>query len=158
MTLQSEDWVRFYGIEIELAGPMEIIKFRSQLEAALEAVRLYLRRGQRTVTRLGGSVVDRSRALQKALRASEDDLRKVLASSLDAIVVANTKIIKFRSQLEAALEAMRLYLRRAQHTVTRLGRSVVDRPRALQKALHARENALRKLLASSLDAIVITDV
>ena len=137
---------------------MEIIKFRSQLEAVLEPVRVYLRLAQHRVTRLGASVVDRSRALQKALRARDNDLRKVLASSLDAIVVAKTKIIKFGLQLEAALEPVRIYLRRAQHTVTRLGRSVVDRPRALQKALRARENDLRKLLATSLDAIVITDV
>jgi PAS domain S-box-containing protein len=137
---------------------MEIIKLRSQLVAVLEPVRVYLRRAQHTVTRLGGSVVDRSRALQKALRARENDLRKLLASSLDAIVVANAKIIKLRSQLVAVLEPVRVYLRRAQHTVTRLGRGVIDRPRALQKALRARENDLRKLLASSLDAIVITDV
>jgi PAS domain S-box-containing protein len=68
------------------------------------------------------------------------------------------EIIKFRSQLVAALEPVRVYLRLAQHTVTRLGGSVVDSSRALQKAPRARGNDLRKLLASSLDAIVITDV
>jgi PAS domain S-box len=137
---------------------MEIIKFRSQLVAVLEPVRVYLRQAQNTLTRLGGSVVDKPRALQKALRARENELRKLLASSLDAIAVANTKIIKFRSQLVAVLEPVRVYLRRAQNRLMRLGRAVVDRPRALQNALRARENELRKLLASCLDAIVITDV
>jgi PAS domain S-box-containing protein len=96
--------------------------------------------------------------LQKVLRAKENDLRNLLASSLDVIVVANTKIAKFRSQFVAALEPVRAYLRLAQNTLTRLGGSVVDRPRALQRALSAKEKDLRKLLASSLDAMVITDV
>jgi len=159
VTLSSERLdTRFSEIQIELAGLMETIKIRSQLVAVLEPVRVYLRLAQHTLTRLGESVVDRPWALQKALGARENDLRKLLASSLDTIVVANTKIIKIRSQLVAALEPVRVYLRLAQHTVTRLGESIVDRPRALQKALRARKNDLRKLLASSLDAIVITDV
>jgi PAS domain S-box-containing protein len=68
------------------------------------------------------------------------------------------EIIKFRSQFVAAVEPVRAYLRLAQNTLTRLGGSVVDKPRALQKGLRARENYLRKLLANSLDATVITDV
>ena len=79
----------FSEIQIELAGPMEIIKFRSQLVAVLEPVRVYLRLAQNTLMRLGGSVVDRPRALQKALRARENELRKFLASSLDAIVITD---------------------------------------------------------------------
>ena len=79
----------FSEIQIELAGPMEIIKFRSQLVAVLEPVRVYLRLAQNTLMRLGGSVVDRPRALQKALRARENELRKLLAISLDAIVITD---------------------------------------------------------------------
>src|SRR5215468_10476369 len=128
---------------------MEIIKFRSQLEAALESARVNLRRAEHTVKRVGGSVVDRSRALQQALRVRE---RKLSAASLDALVVAKTKIIKFRSQLEAALESARANLWRAEHTVKRVGGSVVDRSRASQRALRASE---RKVLAASLDAVVV---
>jgi len=40
----------------------------------------------------------------------------------------------------------------------RLGRSVADKSRRLPQALRARENDLRELLASSLDAIVVTNV
>src|SRR6201984_3793624 len=136
---------------------MEVIKFRSQLVAALEPVRVYLRLAQDTLTKLGGSVVDRRQALQKTLLTRENDLRKLLASSFDAIVIANTKVTKFRSQLVAALEPVRVYLRLAQDTLTKLGESVVDRRRALQKALLTSENDLRKLLASSFDAIVIAN-
>jgi len=149
---------RFSEIQIELAWPMETIKLRSQLVAVLELVTVYLRLARHTLTRLGDSVVASFRALQKALGARGNDLRKLAARSLDAIVVANTKIIKFRSQLVATLELVTAYLRRAQHTLRRLGRSIVDRPRALQKALRAKENDLQKLLVNSLDAIVLTDV
>src|SRR5215468_3839792 len=128
---------------------MEIIKFRSQLEAALESARVNLRRAEHTVKRVGGSVVDRSRALQQALRVRE---RKLSAASLDTLVVTKTKIIKFRSQLEAALESARANLRRAEHAVKSVRGSAVDRSRALQQALRVRE---RKLSAASLDTLVV---
>jgi PAS domain S-box-containing protein len=67
---------------------MEIIKFRSQLFHVSEQVTVDLRLAQNTL-RLPRSAVDRSRRLQKALRARENDLRKLLASSPDAIVVTN---------------------------------------------------------------------
>jgi PAS domain S-box-containing protein len=67
------------------------------------------------------------------------------------------QIIKFRSELFIALEQVTVHLQRAQNTLTRLGRSVADKLRRLQEALHERENGLRKLLASSLDAIVLTN-
>jgi len=137
---------------------MEIIKFRSQLVAVREPVRVYLRLAQNTLMRLGGSVADRPRALQKALRARENELQKLFTSSLDAMAVAKAKLIKFRSQFVASLEPVRANLRLAQKSLMRLGRSVVYGPRALQKALCAKENELRKLLARSLDAIVVTDL
>jgi PAS domain S-box-containing protein len=67
------------------------------------------------------------------------------------------QITKFRSELFIALEQVTVHLQRAQNTLMRLGRSVADKPRRLQEALHERENGLRKLLASSLDAIVLTN-
>jgi PAS domain S-box-containing protein len=146
------------SLDVLVEAKRKIIKFRSLVVAMLEPVGANLRRAQHTVARLGGSAADRSRALQQALRAREHDARKLLAGSLDVLVEAKRKIIKFRSLLVAVLEPVRANLRRAQHTVARLGRSVADRPRALQQALRARENDVRKLLASSLDAIVITDV
>ncbi len=68
------------------------------------------------------------------------------------------EITKYRSQLFAASEQAIEYLRHAQNTLTKLGRTVADKPRRLQEALHARENDLRDLLASSRDPIVVTDV
>ena len=50
-----------------------------------------------------------------------------------------------------------LRLNRGQDTLTRVRRSVADRPRRLQRALESRNNELRELLASSVDAIVVTN-
>src|ERR1700756_2661898 len=136
---------------------MEIIKFRSQLVAALEPVKVSLRLAQQTLTKLAGSVVDRRRALQEAVLTRKNDLRKMLASFLDAMVVANSKIIKFRSHLVAALEPVRLSLRLAQETLTKLAGSVVDRCRALHEAVLTRKNDLRKLLAGFFDAMVVAN-
>jgi hypothetical protein len=61
------------------------------------------------------------------------------------------EITKYRSQLFAASEQAMVYLRQAQNTLTRLGRTVADKPRRLQEALRARENDLLDLLVSSLD-------
>jgi PAS domain S-box-containing protein len=133
----------------------KIIKCRSQLFATSERVTFYIRQVQKTPMRLGRSVADR---LQGAFRAKENDLRDLLASSHHAIGVTRGKIIKCRSQLLAASEQSTAYLRRTQNTLSRLARSVAEKPRRLQKARRARENNLRKLLASSLDAIVVMDV
>ena len=137
---------------------MEIIKFRSQLFHASEQVTVRLRLAQNTLTRLARSVADRPRRLREALRTRLNDLRQLLASSLDAIVVTKDQIAKLRSQLFHVSEQVTVDLRLAQNTLTRLARSAVDRSRRLQKAFRARENDLRKLLASSPDAIVVTNV
>jgi len=65
--------------------------------------------------------------------------------------------IKFKSQAVIALNKVTVHLQRAQKTLTRLGRSVIDKPRRLQEARRTSENDLRKLLENSLDAIVVTD-
>jgi PAS domain S-box-containing protein len=67
------------------------------------------------------------------------------------------QITKFRSGLLIALEQLTVNLQRAQNTLMRLGRSVAEKHRRIQEALRERENDLRKLLASSPDAIVVTN-
>jgi PAS domain S-box-containing protein len=107
---------------------------------------------------LGRSIADQPQRLREALRPRKDDFRELLTTSRDAIVGANGKIIKFRSQLYVAWGQVTARLQQGQDTVTRFGRSVVDKPRRQQKALRARENDLRKLLENSSDAIVVTSV
>src|SRR5207249_11691526 len=76
---------------------MEITKFRSQRFAAFGQTTVYLQRTQNMLLRLARSIAEKRWRLQEALRARENDLRKLLASSLDAIVVTNGKSSKVTS-------------------------------------------------------------
>ena len=129
-------------------------KFGLLLFVALKQMTVHLERAQHILTSMGRSAADK---LQEARRTSENDLRELLANSLDAIVVANGKIAKFRSLLFVASKQMTVHLQRAQKTLTRLARNVIDKPRRLQQVRRTKENDLRKLLANSLDATVVTD-
>jgi PAS domain-containing protein len=68
---------------------MELTKYRSQVSAALEHMTVFLRREQNKLTKLGRAVADKPRRLREALRAKENDLRDLLANSLDPIVVTD---------------------------------------------------------------------
>jgi PAS domain-containing protein len=136
---------------------MQITKFRSELFIALEQATVHVHRAQNRLTRLGKSIAEKRRRLQEAIRVTENGLRKLLANSLHAIVVFNGKTTKFRSELFIALEQVTVHVQRAQNTFASLGRSVVQERRRLQEAVRVRENGLRKLLASSLDAVVVTN-
>ena len=133
----------------------KIAKYRSQLFATWEHVTPHLRQAQNDLATLGRNVAER---LRQALRARKNDVQNLLANSRDAIAQTRGKIAKYRSQLFATPEHVTLHLRQAQNTLTRLGRRVADKPRRLRKTLRTRENDLRKLLASALDAVVVTDV
>lgn len=126
------------------------IKFKLAV-IALNKETVHLQRAQQAFKRLGRSAVDK---LQEALRTRENDLRKLLANSLNAIVGAIEKLVNSGSQVVVALNKKTEHLQRAQQTFKRLGRSAVDK---LQEARRTRENELRKLLANSHDAIVVTD-
>jgi PAS domain-containing protein len=106
---------------------------------------VHLHHAQKTLTGLVGSVI----------RASENEPRELLVGSFDAIFVANDKITK---QLSAAIERMAVHLYRGQDALAGLVRTFGDKPRRLQEAVRARESQLPKLLASSFDAVVVTNV
>ena len=127
------------------------IKFKLQAVMGLGKEAVHLQKAQQTFKMLGRSALDK---LQEARRTSENDLRKLLANSLDVIVVVIDKLVSLGSQVVIALNKKTVHLQRAQQTFKRLGRSAVDK---LQEARRTRENELRKLLANSLDAIVVTD-
>ena len=133
---------------------MEIIKFSSQLSAPLKEVTVHLRRALNTLTERGKNVLEKTQRLQQARRARVNDFRESLA---DAIVVTNGKIIKVSSQLSAPLKEVTVHFRRALNTLTERGKNGLEKIRRLQEARRTRENDLRKLLANSLDAIVVTN-
>jgi PAS domain S-box-containing protein len=139
-----------------IAGTSDkITKYRSQLFDTSEHVKLHLRQARNALAPLGRNVAER---LQQTLRARKNDVQNLLANSREAIAGTYDKIAKYRSQLFATSKHVTLHLWQAQTTLTRLGRRVVDKPRRLRKALRTRETDLRKLLASALDAVVVTDV
>jgi PAS domain S-box-containing protein len=133
---------------------MEIIKFSSQLFVASKEVTVHLRRALNTLTERGKNVLEKTQRSQEARRARVNDFRESLA---DAIVVTNGKIIKFSSQLFVASKEVTVHLRRALNTLTERGKNVLEKTQRLQEARRTRENDLRKLLANSLDAIVVTN-
>lgn len=128
---------------------MEITKSRSQLLNALEHTTVYVRQTQPKLTRLGTSA---ARRLQESLHAIKSGLRMLLASSLNAAAATGAAIAR---QVWIGLQQIAVHFGQAQNTFIRLGRSVLDKPRRLQEPLRAKENGLRMLLASSLDAIVV---
>ena len=132
---------------------MEATKFRAQFLIALEQVTVHLRQTQKTLTVLGSSVA-RSGRLLEALGAMSSRLRKFVAISRDVTVSTNAK---FTRRASIGLEQLTVRLRRAQNAITRLGRRVASKPRRLEEALRASENGLRKLLASSPDAVLVTN-
>src|SRR4029077_3964616 len=137
---------------------MEITKFNSQLFGALKEVTVHLRQALNTLTERGKNVLEKTQRLQEARRARVNDLRELLANSLDAIVVTNSKIAKFSSQLFVASKEVTVYLfRRALNKLTERGKNVVEVTQKLQEARRTRVNDLRELLANSLDAIVVTN-
>jgi len=68
---------------------MELTKYRSQVSAALDHMTVFLRQEQTKLMKLGRTVAEKPRKLREALRARENDLRDLLESSLDPIVVTD---------------------------------------------------------------------
>jgi PAS domain-containing protein len=83
---------------------------------------------------------------------------ELLASSLDAALVLNSKISKSTSQLLVSLKQAPGHLRQALNPLTESGKNVLEKARHLQEARRARENDLQELLSNSLDAVVVTNV
>ena len=130
---------------------MEIVKFRSQLSVALEQMTAHLRQGALTLLERGLAGVEK---LEAALAVGKIRLRWLFALSYDAAVSTEAKVAR---QMSVGLDHVVTHLRQAQNTAARLGTRVADKPRRLHEGLRAKENDLRKLLAISPDAIVVTD-
>jgi PAS domain-containing protein len=82
---------------------------------------------------------------------------KLPLRTLDPIISMVENVNKFTEGLIIQLKQIKIPLQRAYRAITKLVRGVADKPRRLRETLQARENDLRNLLATSLDAIVVTD-
>jgi PAS domain S-box-containing protein len=150
----KENYCEQRRVDFPLGTRTMEIKTKSQASIALEQAMVHLERVPHVLATLRRGAADK---LQEARRISENDLRRLLANSLDAIVFANGQIAKFRRPLFIAVKEVTVLSQRAQKTLTRLARNVIDKPLRLEEARRTSENDLRKLLANSLDAIVVTD-
>ena len=119
----------------------KMIKLREQLVNGLKQLKVHFRRAQDGLMRLGGNAAEKRRELQKGLREQ----------SANSLSVVGRKITKLTKRLRSQLKPVKAHFRRAQDGLVRLGRRT-DKSRKLR----TRENDLRKLLANSHDAIVVT--
>jgi PAS domain-containing protein len=67
----------------------KITKFTSQLLVALKQAPGHLRRALNPLAESGKNVLEKTRHLQEARRARENDLRELLSNPVDAVVVTN---------------------------------------------------------------------
>jgi len=132
----------------------KIGKLRPQLVSASERAAAQVESAQSALGRLGTGIAD---GLLEALRSIRNALRKVYVGFLDAIFAVRRAIANCGSKLFAALKQVAAPFQRAYRALVKVTRSVMDRPRRLEEARLARENDLQTLLASSADAIIITN-
>jgi len=126
----------------------------SEVFSASREVIVQVQMARETAATLGRTGVDK---VQKLGRESENELRRLGAGCHDAVVAIAGKIAGLGSQVSAASKQVAMKLQKAQNAVTGLARSIADKPRRMTEARWARENELRRMLASSLDATVVTD-
>jgi PAS domain S-box-containing protein len=126
----------------------------SQASSASRKAAVQLRKAQQAAAGFGRASVDK---VQKLRRESENELRKLRAGGRVAIVAADTKITQLGGQVSSVSRQVTRKLLKARDAITALGRTIADKPRRMREVRLTRENDLRNLLASSMDAIVVTD-
>ena len=131
-------------LDAAIALNVKISRFTRQSHNAVKHGTLHLRHTLQPLTERGKA------ALQK--------VPELLAGSLNRAVMATAKISQFTSQFLAGLKESPVHLRHALNPLTKLGKNVLEKTRSLQDARRAKENDLRQLLASSADAVVVTNV
>ena len=130
----------------------------NRLSVRLNQAAARLRAARNALARLGISQVDGFRRFLKVLRVGMNSLLELIEGALSAVAIATSRqIAKSRSQLFVTLRHVIAGFQSAWNALARLGRRVVDEPRIRREALRASERELHELLASSRDAIVVTN-
>jgi PAS domain-containing protein len=128
----------------------KIAKLGSRSSVALRQTTRLLEQARNTVTGMGRGVVEKARSLGEALRSRANELKSLPRSFRDAIAATSDKIASFGSRVTGRLK-------RARDTLTGFVKSVFGKRRKLREALRTREDELESVLASSLDAVVVTN-
>lgn len=132
-------------------------KFKRRLSNVSEHGMEHLRRAENMFSRMRKSTAEKLQNLPEVFRPVGNGLLKAARNSHSGIVLVNRSIGKSRAKLSGAFEQEVASLRRAQSTLRGLVNRVIEKPRTVRQELHEKENELRDLLASSLDAIVVTN-
>jgi PAS domain S-box-containing protein len=132
----------------------KIAKLRPQLAIASERAAARFQSARSALAGVETGIAD---GLLEALRATRNALHRLYASFLEAIFAIKRAIANCGSKLFAALKQVAVPFQSAHSALARMARSVIDRPRRLEEARLARENDLQTLLASSADAIIVTN-
>jgi PAS domain S-box-containing protein len=129
-------------------------RLRLRVSSASRKTAVQLEKAQEAAAGLGRASADKA---QKLRSQSENDLRKLAAGCRDAIFAAGERIVQLGREVLGLSRKATRKLRTAQDAVIGMGRSIADKPRRMRELRLTRENDLRTLLASSPDAIVVTD-
>jgi PAS domain-containing protein len=131
-----------------------IEKLRPHISALSKLAAVISQRAQQSIVKSGVAVGHKARQVWTAVHARKYYMPELRTGGAVAISAANSGIKKVGSQLYVGWNR---YVQRAGDKVTGVGREIADKPRRLREARHTRENELRNLLATSVDAIVVTD-
>jgi PAS domain-containing protein len=152
---------KYYWPELRRGATAAIVLTNRGIESTKPHISALLKKaavvGRRTQESLVKPVVYKARSLGQAVHTRRyywPELRKG-----GAVVVAVTSEGIARSGVYLAGLSKRTVadLRRASHRIANTGREIASKPRRIREARKARENDLLNLMATSLDAIVVTD-
>jgi len=132
-------------------------KLRPHISALKTAAGVLGQRAQQNLVKSGTAASDKAQQIGAALHARKYYLPEMQAGGAAAISATKGGLRKFGSHLYVPLGHGARYVQRTGDKVTTVGRELADKPRRLREARHMRESELRTLLATSVDAIVVTD-
>jgi len=124
-----------------------IAKSRAYLAELSEWTSVHLRQARQ-------ALASDKQKMEKVVAARKADLE---AGYAVAMVATNRGLKKVGAQIHMPLKYGTRSIQRAGYKVANAGREIASKPRRIREARKAREDDLLNLIATSLDAIVVTD-
>jgi PAS domain-containing protein len=145
---------KYYWPELRKGGAVVIAvtsvgiaKSRAYLAELSERVWVHLRQARQ-------DLASDKQKMEKVVAARKADLE---AGYVAAMVATNRGLKRVAGLIYMPLEYGTRSIQRAGRKVANAGREIASKPRRIREARKARENDLLNLMATSLDAIVVTD-
>ena len=145
---------KYYWPELRKGGAVVIAvtsvgiaKSRAYLAELSEWTSVHLRQARQ-------ALASDKQKMEKVVAARKADLE---AGYAVAMVATNRGLKKVGAQIHMPLKYGTRSIQRAGYKVANAGREIASKPRRIREARKARENDLLNLIATSLDAIVVTD-